>query len=272
MAPRIRKLGKGATKAIHSQIDDLFARAKARLLGPNFAPKGIRISYQHELSIPGVFEAGAREEKAKPDQEVLESLLRVAGSYIDATAARTKARVINEINAYLNDAAAKGGATAEEVQTILGGQLIDVFREVQTNIHSIVDTEVAHAKNTSVLDGIIGANAQAGIGDPIVYFVVVRDAALCKECKRLHLLDDQTTPRLWKLSEVGHGYHKVGDENPKLGGLHPHCRCTLVTLMPGYGFDSAGKVEYKSPGFNCLEEQRKAEKSEQVYLEAVPLN
>jgi hypothetical protein len=44
---------------------------------------------------------------------------------------------------------------------------------------------------------------------------------------------------------LGHGYHKKGEPNPKVGGLHPHCRCTMVTLMPGYGFDAGGMIKFK---------------------------
>lgn len=44
----------------------------------------------------------------------------------------------------------------------------------------------------------------------------------CDICKSIHTLN-VTIPRLWYLSEIGHGYHKKGETNPKIGGLHPHC-------------------------------------------------
>jgi len=85
--------------------------------------------------------------------------------------------------------------------------------------------------------------------------VVIKDKDLCPECARLHLLEDGVTPRVWLLSDVGHAYHKRGEPNPKMGGLHPHCRCSMVTLMPGYGF-VAGRVGYIAKGHDQLEHQK----------------
>jgi hypothetical protein len=114
--------------------------------------------------------------------------------------------------------------------------LDDVMKEMGTHVEAIVDTEASNARNVSLMDGIVRINAVRGIDDPVVYFVVVRDNVTCPECIKLHLLEDKRTPRVWKLSEVGQGYHKRGDDHPKIGGLHPHCRCTMVTLLPGFGF------------------------------------
>jgi hypothetical protein len=117
--------------------------------------------------------------------------------------------------------------------------LDDVMKEMATHVEAIVDTEASNARNVSLMDGIVRINAARGIDDPVVYFVVVRDNVTCDECIKLHLLKDKRTPRVWKLSEVGQGYHKRGDDHPKIGGLHPHCRCTMVTLLPGFGFKAA---------------------------------
>jgi hypothetical protein len=106
------------------------------------------------------------------------------------------------------------------------------------------------------MDGVVGANAAVGVEDPVVFFVIVRDGNVCKECIRLHMMPDGTTPRLWYLSEVGHGYHKKGEETPKIGGLHPHCRCVMTTLMPGFGFNEGGFVKYISKDYNAIQEQR----------------
>jgi hypothetical protein len=99
----------------------------------------------------------------------------------------------------------------------------------------------------------------AGIGDadPTVFFVLVRDQNTCKECIRLHLMPDQSTPRLWKFSELKQGYHKRGEEKASAFGLHPHCRCTLTYLSGGFGFDEFGKLEYKGENFNAYSKQKK---------------
>jgi hypothetical protein len=250
----IHKLSKGATKKIEAAIEELFDRAKVRMLGPNATGKRIIVSFVRDFSIPGLYEAAAREEGAIPNQETLDSLTRIASNYLDATMARTKARMINEINASLRDASLSGESV--DVRTILGGKLSDVWRDVSTQVHAIIDSEASNAKNVSIMESILKVNAAEGIDDPIVYFVVVRDNVLCDECKRLHLMDDGKTPRLYKLSELGHGYHKKGEDDPKVGGLHPHCRCTLVTLMPGFGFSKEGFVKYVGRNHNEWSRQR----------------
>lgn len=77
----------------------------------------------------------------------------------------------------------------------------------------------------------------------------------CSECKKLHLLPDEQTPRVWKMSEVGAGYHKKGDPAPKVGGLHPHDRCTIQTLPPGYGFEG-GRITYIGKDHDEFAKQR----------------
>jgi hypothetical protein len=255
--PNVHRLGKGAVRKINNAIDAIFDKAKVRMLGHDAVRgKRIMIGFQRDLSLPGIYEAGSLEEGVKPDLDVLQSLLDVAANYIEAARVRAKARVINEVEAAIANARHKGGMAREDFRDKVNVQLAEVWRDVSANIHAIVDVEAQRVKNTSILDGIIGANAAAGIKDPYIYFVVVRDKDLCGECKRLHLMPDGVTPRVWKLSELGHAYHKKGEEEPKVGGLHPHCRCTMVTLMPGYGFNKQGKVTFKAYKHDELKAQR----------------
>lgn len=243
-------LSRAATKLIETKVDEVFDRLKARALGPHLVDKQIVISYRPELSIPGIFEAAAREEGTKADADVLDSLLNVCAKYIDGSRERSKARVVSAVQAYLNEAQASGVDT--DLRTVLGGRLSEVWRDVTNHVHAIVDAEATNAKNVGSLDGIIKLNTYLNIDDPVIYFVVVRDGLLCGECKRLHLDDDGVTPRLWRLSELSHEYHKRGGSVPSVGGLHPHCRCSMVTLMPGYGFNKQGMVEYKGPDYDAL--------------------
>lgn len=242
-------LGRKAVRAIHSAVSGLFARAKARFLGREYGPKEISfgarpIEHRHDLSLPAIFDASSRSEGMRPNPEVKETLMRVAAGYLDAHEALAKVKVVNAVQSFLNDAAAQG--TNTDVKTVLGGQLADLMGKVTTDVKRIVDTESTRARNAGTLDAVTKINTIAGVSDPLVYFVVVRDGLLCSECKRLHLRPDGR-PRVWRLSQVGHGYHKRGDPNPKVSGLHPHCRCSLVTILKGYGFDAAGKLTYIGP-------------------------
>ncbi len=245
-------IGPAVVKAIHKAVDLVFDKAKNRILGPWSIPKQLAIGYNRAWSLPGIFEAAAREEGYAPDLGTLKQLLDVAGGYIDATRHKTKARVVQEVTSFLKDAHMKGVKT--DLPTVLGGKLNEVMNEAVVSMRRIIETETNQVKNVGILEGAIRVNATQGVKDPIVYFVSVNDASRCSECTRLHTVDGNT-PRLWRLSEVGHGYHKKGDPNPKIGGLHPNCRCTMATLMPGYGF-VGGRVTYVTRDHDEYAKQR----------------
>lgn len=250
-------LSKYSVALIHRAIDKIFDQIKYRYLGPqevNLGDKKIAIGYTPHLTLHGLYNAAAAEERTKPDMSVADGLARIAKGYLDAANAKAKANVVSTVEQFLKDADAKGIKT--DVETVLGGKLADVWGSTSEDVKRILDTESNQAKNLGVLDGITKVNAAAGIEDPVVYFVTAKDKDVCKECMRLHTLgDDVMTPRLWYLSEISHAYHKRSDDSPSFGGLHPHCRCSIVTLMLGYGF-SGGAVVYISAGHNELKQQR----------------
>lgn len=250
------KLTPAAVAAIEAAVEKIFARAKARFSGrvpPNTA-KGLILSLNPSISIPGLFKLAAKTEGTQHSEELLNSVLKIGMSYLDATKEKAKAKTIHKVQTFITDAHNKGIDT--DVETVLGGEISNLWGELTTDVKRIVETESTIARNTSLLDSITKVNLSAGINDPVIFFVVVRDNTLCTECKRLHLQSDGVTPRVWRMSELGSGYHKKGDPNPKVGGLHPNCRCILVTLLKGYGFSSSGMVEYKEPGWDEFGHQR----------------
>ncbi len=255
-------LTRGGIKAIHDHLDDLFDKLKVKLIGPQSVPKSVRIGVIHEFTLPGLFAAAAAEEGVAPHFDSLVAALGIADSYIEAYRDIAKARVVREVQAFLTDAENKGIKT--DIQTVLGGKLSDVWTDVSDSVHQIVDSEANAVKNLGITEGIIQMNAESSIDDPVVYFVVVRDEHTCSECKRLHLMGDGHTPRLWYMSEIGSGYHKKGDDTPKFGGLHPHCRCTLAGILPGYGFGDGGSQEYKRQGYDAMAVQRHLERMESM--------
>lgn len=247
-------LSKGAVKLIFESVDKVFDRAVQRFLAKPPGDKRIYIGTKPRVTLPSLYRAASAEERAKGDENVLNSLVRIAEGFIEAQRHNTKARVVKAVESWLTQAHAKGVET--DLQTVLGGELAGVWKQATEGMHKIVAAEANNARNVGTLEGIVKVNAAASVQDPVVYFVVVRDNVLCKECRRLHLQEDGVTPRVWRLSEVGHGYHKAGQDNPKMGGLHPHCRCSLVTLMPGYGFDAKGGVTYVDPDHDEYAKQR----------------
>lgn len=236
------KLSGQDIKLIQAAVDQLFDRAKARFLGPNVGPKRLYLGFVPNLSLPGLFNSAAAEERAVPDKDTLHTLMETAGSYLDSYRESAKAQVVQRVQSFLSDARASGVST--DAETVLGGELASVWKKVSTDVRRLVDTESTGARNRGTLEGIVRVNEANGEDDPVVFWVVVRDGHRCSECTKLHLLDDGVTPRVWRLSEVSNGYHKRGDPAPSIAGLHPHCRCSMATLMKGYGFDAGGMVKF----------------------------
>jgi hypothetical protein len=251
------RLGKKAISQIGMSVDNLFERAKSRFLGPD-APglkdKTLAFKFNPKTSLGAIYKLASSQEGVDAREETMRAMLKVAGAYLDARKERAKAQIIHDVQAFLVDAQATGVKT--DVATVLGGQLASLMGDLKSEVQMIVNTETTNTSNTSIYDAIGRIGALTGRDDPTVYFVCVHDGALCDECKRLHLMEDEVTPRLWKMSELGSGYHKKGDEFPKVGGLHPNERCVLTHLLPGYSFDADGHVEFKSDGHDEFNEQR----------------
>lgn len=255
-------IGKAAVNKIHAAVEALFGRAKMRLLARR-PPKEIRISVmsqpvgvRDDLSIPGIFDHSSRTEGFKPSADVRESLTRVAEGYLDAHCELAKVKVLHAVQNFLSEAETKQVDT--DLETVLGGELSDIFATVTHNVKTIVETESTRARNAGTLDSVTKIAAVMGVADPVVYFVIVRDQHVCSECVGLHQLNGTLAgpPKVYRLSEVGHGYHKRGESNPKLGGLHPHCRCSMVYLAKGFGFSPAGLVTFISPEWDEYAKQR----------------
>lgn len=263
---RAGTLPKGAVKQIGAAVDLVFDRVLRRFLERDVGDK--QIAFTPRVTLPQLYGAAAQEEGARPDEHVLDTLMEIAEGYLEAQRSRTKSQVVNAVRSWLAEAHAGGVDT--DLDTVLGGELARVFGKAHDAVKTILETESTTARNTGGMEGIVRVNAASGIEDPIVYFVVVHDDDLCDECKRLHLLDDEITPRLWYMSELKHGYHVKGEGRPAANGEHPSCRCTLVTLMPGYGFKN-GSVEWIGFDHDEMARQRGVEKSEFSWLELEPL-
>jgi hypothetical protein len=246
-----------AIKFIEAAIDRLFIKAKARFLGkaPPGTAKGLIVSLNSDLSVTSLFKLAAKSEGVGHNEEVMGRVLSVGTDYLTALQEKAKAVTINKIESFIEESN-KNKDEDVDLEGFLDQQMNEVWGKLTSDVKRVVDTESTVAQNVSILDSITKINAYSGINDPTVAFLCVHDNSLCKECKRLHLLPDGVTPKAWKVSDLGSGFHKIGDPSPKVSGLHPHERCTLITLLPGYGFTSSGKVTYKSPGWDEYAHQR----------------
>ena len=204
-------LGQTAQDLIDQKVEALFDKLKARYLGPNAyrgTDKRIVISVFHDpqLSLPGVLRSASALEGVRADVSTEDTLVKLARQYLDAAKERTKAQVLKSVTTFLTEA--KLASVPTSVETVLGGQLSKVMGDLTRQVHTILDAETSNAKNLGLMDGITRVNAHLGIEDAVVYYIVVHDNELCDECKRIHLLDDGVTPRLWRMSSISQGDHR----------------------------------------------------------------
>lgn len=255
-------LPKSLIDKVQSSVEEVYAKIKARFLGTEYQKKGIEFKATNMLE-EFYRDIAEREGVEEPSEDNIDTLKRVAESYLDASKEKATAQVLNAVQSSIRQAVLSG--ETKGIGTALEGALTEVWANATTHVHTILDSEINTTKNISIMDGIVQSNAVVGVEDPVVVFVIVRDGNACKECVRLHMMPDGITPRCWYLSEVGSGYHKKGENNPKMGGLHPHCRCVMSTVMPGFGFNAAGRVTFIAPNHSEIEKQRGLGKSEMKY-------
>lgn len=250
-------LNKSAINTLRSIVASLFDRARYRLLGKQSRKedvlKGKKPEHDELISIPGLFRVAAESESMTPNHQLNAAIGKVTENYLNVQQEAAAAQVINAVQTFLSNAET-GHST--NVQEVLTSELDDIMGKVTSNVQRIVETETTKARNAGSLEAVSRISAAFGIEDPVVAFITVRDKDCCDECKRIHLLEDGVTPRVFKMSEVSHGYHKKGTNTPSVSGLHPHCRCCCVSILPGYGFDGAGGISFISIGHDEYKKQR----------------
>lgn len=189
----------------------------------------------------------------KEEEDTLKVILRIANGYVEALKERTQARAIQNINAYITEQNSK----REPISSAQAKKIMETeLDKAGKHFKLIANSESNKATNIGTGLQIQKVGESNGEEDPTVFFIVTIDDVTGPEEFVLHLLPDKKTPRVWKLSEIGHEYHKKGDSNPKFPGLHPNCRCKLTYLAKGFGFDDDGKVVYKGADWDELKHQR----------------
>ena len=167
------------------------------------------------------------------EKDVIKGILASSFGYIEALKNRTSSNVIESIDGLVKEARANNTyVTNEQISGVFSGEM----EKAKSHMKLIAEAESTKTRNVGHTMEIVDKAKDMGISDPSVFFVVVRDKSLCGECERLHMLEDKITPKVWKMSELSHSYHKRGENRPSSFGEHPHCRCSLTQLPPGWGF------------------------------------
>jgi len=245
---------KSITK-IEKIIQDKFDKISIRLLGiiPKSNRKRIIFSATKNNLISLFLQSLGTRNPNRIEERTLKIILGIAGGYVDALKKKTTSNLINQLNAYVNDSIKRNSSISNtKIKNIINEEI----KKTTNHLKLITSAESNKAVNFGTALKIKKISKEKGEDDPIVFFVVTIDERNDPETYRLHLLPDRLTPRVYKLSELGTGYHKKGDLWPKIGGTNPNCRCFLTLLMPGWSFKN-GRIAYKSPNWNEFQHQRK---------------
>lgn len=238
------KISKGSIKAVLLTVDKLYEELKAKFIGPHVAKKagkGLIFAYQPSKSLSSLAVESALASGSLHSKNLVESLETITSQYLDAAKERTKAKILQVVQTSIN---------SEDDLKQLSESLNGVFESATAEVQKIVETEATTARNMSGLDAIGKVSATTGIDDPTVFWVTIKDNITCKECKRMYLMEDGITPRVWKMSQLGAGYFKKGMSAPTYAPIHPNCRCLPTLLRPGYGYDQSGHVTFKGIGWD----------------------
>lgn len=243
-------------EALTKIVEGIFDRIALQLIGdiPSLRnKKRLVISSEVNFGLSHLFvQAMANKAPNSLEQSVLRGLLESSNGYIESLKNKTMSNVAERIDGIAREAKLQHRKLSEEeIQVVLDDEL----GRAQSHMKTIAEAEGTKLRNLGTMMDISRVSASVGDEDPTVFFIVVKDNTTCKECLQLHLMEDQVTPRLYKLSELKQGYHKRGEDKPSAFGLHPHCRCTLTYLTRGFGFDKAGKLKYQEEGFDAYSEQ-----------------
>lgn len=242
---------------IASRVNDIFDRIALDFIGelPSLKfKKFLIISSKPHLGLANLFvQAMNNRTPSLLEQDALKSLLESSHSYIESLKHKTTANITERIDGLSREANLNDQPVNEdEMQAVYKEEMV----KAASQIKMIAETEGTKLRNMGSAMDIAHVSSHLGDKDPSVFFVCVHDNKLCPECKRLHLMPDGITPKIWKLSELSHGYHKRGGDRPSILGLHPNDRCTLTYLSNDFGFDKNGKVSYKKSGHDAYSEQK----------------
>lgn len=245
---------------IDKVVEDLFDKAALRFLGaiPRLQhKKTVLIGFEQSFNLANLFVQSMNNKWLNNiENEILKGVLSGAANYIDILKNKTSNNILQKLEGIARQARTGNEKIPEtEVNKIVEEEL----GKANSDLETIVMSESTKARNLGMVMDISRAAATSenvADRDPIVGFAGINDDQTCKECKRLFLMQDGVTPRLWRLSECSGGYFKRGDSFPSILGLHPRCRHTPFMVPSDWGFDKSGHLAFIGIGYNALEEQR----------------
>lgn len=241
--------------AISNHIDKMFDTLSFKFLGRTSKTqnKPHLLDIVAGMTLAHIFvQALKNREPNHFERDALKSILSSSFGYIESLKHKTSSNVVESIDALVKEAKVRGQyVSKEKVEEVISQEL----EKAKSGMKLIAEAETTKTRNIGHTMEIASSAKSAGIEDPTVFFVIVRDGKACKECVRLHMMSDGNTPKVYRMSELSMGYHKRGENSPSACGEHPHCRCSLTQLPPGWGF-KGGFVSYIGPNHDEYAKQR----------------
>ena len=245
----ISSSGKAALSKI---VEEIFDTIALQFIGdiPHLQnKKRLVISSQPNMGLAHLFVQSMKNKTPNYiEQDALKSLLASSYGYIESLKHKTMSNVTERLDGLAKEAKVQDRKISrDEMQEVVNDEL----GKARAHMETIAEAESTKLRNLGTMMDITRVSSSIGDTDPTVFFVLIRDNVTCKECIRLHLMQDGVTPRLWKLSQLKHSYHKRGEDTASAFGLHPFCRCTLTYLTNGFGFNKEGKLTYIQEGHDA---------------------
>lgn len=266
-------IGKSGKRTIQEIISRAFDNLKGTLIGPsalshyyafglrNYDPKkSLTQAYLHANTAQSLQDA--------TDKQTVERLQDTANNYIDALKQKSVAdimRIVEENLATAKNKSKIGNQTfSEYLRSDDGRALLGKIRteleaqkeSINKGVELITNVELHNAQNHGAADSILNMSKTLGINDPTVCKIGVMDNKICKDCKKLWLMPDMMTPRVYKMSELSSDSGHWKDRKASISTTHPNCRHILTMVSPGFGFKS-GKFSYVGVDHDEYSHQRK---------------
>ncbi len=238
---------------IAHHIDKLFDILALKLLGrvPKLSNKPHLLDIVAGTTLVSIFlQTLNNREPNQFEKDAVKSILNSSYGYIESLKNKTSSNVTEAIDAMVKEAKANNTYVSKTQVAEIFSQEMDKARG---HMKLIAEAETTKTRNIGHTMDIVHKAKEVGVEDPNCFFVVVR-ATACSECMRLHMLEDGITPKVWKIGELKHSYHKRGEDRPSSCGEHPNCHCSLTMLAPGWGFKN-GFISFISPDYDAWKDQ-----------------
>lgn len=222
-------------------LSDLFSKTKADILGPKYMNKALIFSYKNYNPSNTLVSAYAHAlSQSAPavnsfDKATADKLLSVANGYFDSLQEKVQTEINSAIDSNLHEVEMKrklagvssqqflGSKEGKEIQMRVAGSIRSAIDKADVGIEKIVVDQIHTAQNLGAMDGIIGMSKALGISDPNIFKIGVLDDNRCKICWKLWTLEDKSTPRVYKMSELKGGYCNHKAPEATIGPSHPNC-------------------------------------------------